>query len=218
MEDFPPRHPWRPLTSIHVKIFFSLSLSLFFFKWLSKPFKRVLACCSCRCACPGTMTRPPLLGSVNSFWVSFSALSMPSFNQFWALASCRELFWLSRGRYESSSLLHPTLLTQPGMFISQRSWKRRQCKLCRCSKHVCVPVLSVGNSVTPVNCPPGSSPMEFSRREYWSGLPFPPPGDLPNSEIELVSPALAGRFFTTEPPGKPRYRERKWLIHLHLVS
>ena len=34
-------------------------------------------------------------------------------------------------------------------------------------------------------------------------MPFPPPGDLPNSGIEPVSPALAGRFFTTEPPGKP---------------
>ena len=35
----------------------------------------------------------------------------------------------------------------------------------------------------------------FSRQEYWSGLPFPPPGDLPNPEIEPVSPALAGGFF-----------------------
>ena len=42
--------------------------------------------------------------------------------------------------------------------------------------------------------------MEFSRQEYWSGLPFPPPGDLPNPRIEpmfLMSPALAGRLFTT---------------------
>ena len=49
--------------------------------------------------------------------------------------------------------------------------------------------------------------MEFSRQEYWSGLPFPPPGDLPDPGIEPgspVSPALAGRFFTTEPPGKQR--------------
>ena len=45
--------------------------------------------------------------------------------------------------------------------------------------------------------------MGFSRQEYWSGLPFPPPGDLPNPGIKPVSPALAGRFFTTEPPGKP---------------
>ena len=49
--------------------------------------------------------------------------------------------------------------------------------------------------------------MEFSRQEYWSELPFPIPGDLPNLGINpasLVSPALAGRFFTTEPPGKPQ--------------
>ena len=47
--------------------------------------------------------------------------------------------------------------------------------------------------------------MEFSRQEYWSGLPFPSPGDLPDSRMEPVSPALAGGFFTTEPPGKPIY-------------
>ena len=45
--------------------------------------------------------------------------------------------------------------------------------------------------------------MGFSRQEYWSGLLFPSPGDLPDPGIEPVSPALAGRFFTTEPPGKP---------------
>ena len=47
--------------------------------------------------------------------------------------------------------------------------------------------------------------MRFSRQEYWSGLPFPPPEDLPNPGTEPgspVSPALAGRFFTTLPPGK----------------
>ena len=41
------------------------------------------------------------------------------------------------------------------------------------------------------------------RQEYWSGLPFPSPGDLPDPGIELTSPALAGGFFTTEPPWKP---------------
>ena len=46
--------------------------------------------------------------------------------------------------------------------------------------------------------------MGFSRQEYWSGLPFPSPEDLPNPGIELASPALAGGFFTTEPPGKPK--------------
>ena len=43
----------------------------------------------------------------------------------------------------------------------------------------------------------------FSRQESWSGLPFPTPGDLPNQGIERTSPALAGRLFTPEPPGKP---------------
>ena len=38
--------------------------------------------------------------------------------------------------------------------------------------------------------------MEFSRQEYWSGLPFPSPGDLPNPGIKPGSPALAGRLFT----------------------
>ena len=46
--------------------------------------------------------------------------------------------------------------------------------------------------------------MGFPRQEYWSGLPFPSPGDLPDSRIEPTSPALAGEFFTTEPPGKPQ--------------
>ena len=44
--------------------------------------------------------------------------------------------------------------------------------------------------------------MGFSRQEYWSGLPFPPLGDLPDPGIKAVSPALAGGFFTTELPGK----------------
>ena len=43
--------------------------------------------------------------------------------------------------------------------------------------------------------------MGFSKQEYWTGLPFPSPGDLPGSGVEPISPALAGRFFTPEPPG-----------------
>ena len=49
--------------------------------------------------------------------------------------------------------------------------------------------------------------MEFSRQEYWSGLPFHSPGDLPNPRTEPLSPtpcALGGRFSTSQPPGKPR--------------
>ena len=43
--------------------------------------------------------------------------------------------------------------------------------------------------------------MGFSGQEYWSGLPCPPPGDLTDPGIEPESPALAGGFFTAEPPG-----------------
>ena len=53
-------------------------------------------------------------------------------------------------------------------------------------------------------CPPGSSlSMAFLRQEYWSGLSFPSPGDLPNPGIEARSPALRVEYFTSEPPGKP---------------
>ena len=43
----------------------------------------------------------------------------------------------------------------------------------------------------------------FPREKYWIGLPFPPPGDLSGPGKEPASPALAGRFFTIQSPGKP---------------
>ena len=46
--------------------------------------------------------------------------------------------------------------------------------------------------------------MEFSRQEYWSGLPFPPPGDLPDPGIEPSSPALRADSLPSVPPGKPQ--------------
>ena len=57
--------------------------------------------------------------------------------------------------------------------------------------------------VTPwtVACQPPLS-MEFSRQEYWSGLPFPSPGDLPDPGIEPGSPALQADSLPSEPPGK----------------
>ena len=64
----------------------------------------------------------------------------------------------------------------------------------------------------PILCDPTDSSHQaplslgYSRQECWSGLPCPPPGDLPNPEIEpesLSSPALAGGFFTTSTTWKP---------------
>ena len=57
--------------------------------------------------------------------------------------------------------------------------------------------------------------MEFFRQEYWSGLPFPTPVDLPDPEIEPTSPASpALGFFTTEPPGKPNV----WLMRYNSIQ
>ena len=54
--------------------------------------------------------------------------------------------------------------------------------------------------------------MEFSRQEYWSGLPFSSPGDPPDPRIEPLSPALAGGFFITEPQEKPHTWYRKCIF------
>ena len=65
---------------------------------------------------------------------------------------------------------------------------------------------SVQLSVTPWTVANQASlSMGFSRQEYWSGVPCPPPGDLPDPGIESRSPALAGGFFTSKPPGKQDY-------------
>ena len=62
--------------------------------------------------------------------------------------------------------------------------------------------------------------MGFSRQEYWSGLPFPSPGDLPDPGIEPRSPALQADTLPSEPPGKACYlivvtkepsQEMEWL-------
>ena len=57
----------------------------------------------------------------------------------------------------------------------------------------------------PMNCSPPGSVHGIPRPEYWSGLPFPSPGDLSDPGIEPTSPSLAGGFFTAEPPEKPHY-------------
>ena len=71
----------------------------------------------------------------------------------------------------------------------------------------CVHAQSRPSLCDPVDCgPPGSSVARILQARILLELPFPPPGDLPNTETESASPAvsaLVGRFFTTEPPGNP---------------
>ena len=72
--------------------------------------------------------------------------------------------------------------------------------------HVCCCVWLFATPWTAARQAPLS--MEFSRQEHWGGLPFPTPGDLPGPGIEPTTPALAGGFFTTVPPGRPQ--ENPW--------
>ena len=87
---------------------------------------------------------------------------------------------------------------------------------CGCAKSLLL-CLTLCN---PMNCsPPGSSVHGFSRQEYWSGLPCPPPGDLPDPGIKpafLLSPALAGRFFTTS-ASFPGWPSKSCLAPLYLM-
>ena len=59
--------------------------------------------------------------------------------------------------------------------------------------------------------------MGFSRQEYWSGLPFPSPGDLPDPGIEPRSPALQADALTSEPTGSPRCDLKLWFLLCTLV-
>ena len=56
--------------------------------------------------------------------------------------------------------------------------------------------------------------MGLSRQEYWSGLPFPSPGDLPNPGIKRGSPTLGADPLTSESPGKPRDFLLKYYLYL----
>ena len=88
---------------------------------------------------------------------------------------------------------------------------------------VCVFARSCLTLCNPMDCSPPtmaecmSMSMEFSRQEYWSGLPFPPPGDLPDPGIEPgtpAPPASAGEFFSTVSPAEAAtFSDREWMFH-----
>ena len=117
--------------------------------------------------------------------------------------------WVSRG------WRHPSKVPREGVW-SWGAWVRPFCRACShenwvlCGIDVCVCCAQSLSRVrlfgTPWNVAlQAPLSMGFSRQEYWGRLPFPPPEDLLNPGIEpaaLESPALAGGFLTTEPPGK----------------
>ena len=80
------------------------------------------------------------------------------------------------------------------------NWTELKCSFLSC---FCCSVAMSDSFVTPwtVACQ-ASLPIGFPWQEYWSGLPLPSPRRLPDPRSEPVSPALADRFFTTEPHGK----------------
>ena len=83
----------------------------------------------------------------------------------------------------------------------------------------------MSNSVRPYGLQSAKVPlsMGFSRHECWSRLSYPPPGNLPSARIRpvsLASPARAGGFFTTVPPGKPRLEvslSKRWKLFTSLL-
>ena len=75
------------------------------------------------------------------------------------------------------------------------------------------------DSCDPMDCsPPGSSVRGFSRQEYWSGLPFPSPGDLPKPWIEHSSPTLQADSLPTEPPGKQLNNSNEYILYILKVN
>ena len=78
-----------------------------------------------------------------------------------------------------------------------RDWSHREASVCVLVAQLCLTLCD------PMDCSQAPLSMEFSKQEYWSGLPFLSPGDLPNPGIEPGSPALQAESLPSEPLGKP---------------
>ena len=95
-------------------------------------------------------------------------------------------------------LVHPLDCSTPGssvhwIFLGKYTREKKKVKSLSCVR------LFVTPWAVAYQAPPS---MGFSRQEYWSGLPFPSPGDLPNPGIEPQSPTFQADTLTSEPPGK----------------
>ena len=114
----------------------------------------------------------------------------------------------------------PVVKNLPASLDGRRVWGRKGTCICMAESLCCPPeiitalltsykVKSEVAQLCPILCGPlgcafqAPPSMGFSRQEYWSGLPFPSPGDLPNPGIEPKPPALQEDSLLSEPPGKP---------------
>ena len=84
------------------------------------------------------------------------------------------------------------------LFLNWRKWSESESEVTQSCPTLCDPMV--------YNLHQAPSSIGFSRQEYWSGLPFPSPGDLPNPGIEPRSPTLQADVLPSEPPGKPNWR------------
>ena len=114
-------------------------------------------------------------------------------------------FPFSRGSSQPRDQTQVSCVT--GRFFT--SWATREAQVHVLYIFMCCPMLScsvMSNSLQPHRLQLTSllCPWGFSRQGYWSGLPCPPPGDLPNPGIEPRSPALQANSLPSEPPGKTK--------------
>ena len=111
-----------------------------------------------------------------------------------------KIYFLSNFQIYNIAIVTMLYITAPGLtYFITGSYKGSLCVNCSVMSHSLWPHGLYVAQWAPLS-------MGFPRKEYWIGLPFPSPGDLLDPEIKLVflaSPALAGRFFTIVPPGKP---------------
>ena len=96
-------------------------------------------------------------------------------------------------------------IADSGILVWRISWSEDLTHMNYLKTNICVLVTqSCPTLCNPMDCsPPGSSVMEFSRQEYWSGLPFPSPEDLPHPGIKPRSPTLQADALTCVAPRKP---------------
>ena len=145
---------------------------------------------------PGDLGRAflcPLL-QVPYWKIIFSAFTPSSKEELTAL-------WFITFRCSTGLVLRTRLFTGSKMCISVAS---THCARSACSLPSCFSRVQIFATVWAVVCQVPLS-MGVSRREYWSGLPCPPPGDLPDPGIKPASPASQADSLPTESPGKPMF-------------